>query len=156
MFLYHGSYEKVKEIKPYEGLFGGLFASVSESTARSHGEILNTLEVDDSKVLTQYALDYECDYQSILQILKSEISSDVKDDEIDAIWAIVVEGKSNLDSEFSEERLCKIFRVSDLAEVSWDAQRIRGVIAKKLGYDAIEMDDEHGASYLVLNADKIN
>lgn len=38
----------------------------------------------------------------------------------------------------------------DLGEASWKAQRLRGEVAKDLGYQAVETSDEHGTSYLVL------
>lgn len=37
----------------------------------------------------------------------------------------------------------------DFGDAGWEAQRLRGQIAKRLGYDAIEMSDEHGTSYLI-------
>ncbi|EJG3159519.1 hypothetical protein ACUAXN_005029, partial [Escherichia coli] len=34
---------------------------------------------------------------------------------------------------------------------SWELQRLRGRVAACLGFDAIEMNDEHGTSYLIVN-----
>ena len=34
---------------------------------------------------------------------------------------------------------------------SWELQRLRGHVAAYLGFDAIEMNDEHGTSYLIVN-----
>jgi hypothetical protein len=37
----------------------------------------------------------------------------------------------------------------DCADASWECQRLRGVVAKKLGFKAAEMIDEHGTVYLI-------
>ncbi|EFN9336274.1 hypothetical protein D3084_24465, partial [Escherichia coli] len=34
---------------------------------------------------------------------------------------------------------------------SWELQRLRGRVAAYLGFDAIEMNDEYGTSYLIVN-----
>lgn len=38
---------------------------------------------------------------------------------------------------------------------SWECQILRGKIARKLGYSAVEMDDEHGTSWLVFPGTEI-
>lgn len=49
-----------------------------------------------------------------------------------------------------QKRICKMLGETDLGFAGWESQRIRGVIAKKLGYKAVSTKDEHGVSYLVL------
>ena len=48
-----------------------------------------------------------------------------------------------------EGALLKALGASSPAEGSWEIQRLRGVLAKQMGFKAIAMPDEHGVSYLV-------
>ena len=45
------------------------------------------------------------------------------------------------------------FLADDIAEADWDAQKMRGEIARYFGFIAVEMSDEHGTSYLVLSGE---
>jgi len=49
-----------------------------------------------------------------------------------------------------QKRICELLGKDDLGYAGWETQRIRGVIAKKLGYKAVSTKDEHGVSYLIL------
>ncbi|WP_049264507.1 hypothetical protein [Pseudomonas aeruginosa] len=39
----------------------------------------------------------------------------------------------------------------DAGEQGWEFQRLRGVLAGKLGFTSVEMRDEHGTTYLRLS-----
>lgn len=143
--IYHGSTESITEIKD-QGLFGGLFAGDKE-VAQSHGDVLHVIEMDDGDVLTQSHIEYRADYDSVKSVIARATRCESEEDE-DAAWSIVVEDKCAHD--FDEETVCRIFRSTDAGEASWEAQRIRGLIAKDLGFKAVEMNDEHGITYLVL------
>lgn len=54
-----------------------------------------------------------------------------------------------------EQRILGLFGKGDLGEASWEAQTIRGKIARKLGYKAVSTKDEHGTSYIVLPGVKL-
>lgn len=143
--LYHGSAGIITEIKD-QGLFGGLFAGGKEA-ALSHGDMLHIIEIDDSDVLTQSHLEYDADFVAVKAVIAQATRCESEEDE-EIAWAVVVEDKCAHD--FDEETVCLIFRSDDAGEASWEAQRIRGLIAKALGFKAVEMNDEHGTTYLVL------
>lgn len=54
-----------------------------------------------------------------------------------------------------EENICNLLGEKDPMMAWHEAQRIRGVIAKKLGYKAVSTQDEHGVSYMILPGNKI-
>ena len=45
----------------------------------------------------------------------------------------------------------ELFGTDDLGEISWEIQRLRGRVAKALGFDAVDMLDEQGVSTLLLD-----
>lgn len=123
MNYYHGSSETITEIRA-NGVFGGLFASADERSARSHGDVLHVIE--SPRPLTDFALNYEIDgaYDVALEL------ADGDEARADAIMS----------------RACE----SDDGEDGWEIQRLRGVLAARLGFTSVEMEDEHGTTWLCL------
>lgn len=148
--LYHGS----RSSNPIEvnngGLFGGVFSSADKSSALSHGDNIHYLDIPKSKIADSHNLDVK----NIYSELKNSIPG-IKKSELDEIRDIVVYDKNLFNSSIPEDRIMDIFSASDLGEASWNAQRIRGEIAKKLGFSAVKMNDEHGISYLILPGNKL-
>ena len=130
MNLFHGSETEIQEITE-SGIFGGLFATSSESSASSHGRILHTIEA--SRVLTDYELNYEIEgaWEAALEICDGD------EEKAEAIMSAGCESLESCDPE-------------DAAEQGWELQRLRGLLASRLGFDAVEMLDEHGTVYLCL------
>ena len=58
MELFHGSNQEITEISD-SGVFGGIFGTASESSARSHGN--NLYVIESPRHLEDYALNYEID-----------------------------------------------------------------------------------------------
>ena len=118
---YHGSKSEIAAIKN-GGMFGGIFATACKQAAMSHGKVLHT--VTSQNPLTDYALNYE----------------------IDGAWNAALEIADG------NEDLAEAMMDADCPDVDgfdgWDVQAKRGELAKKLGFDAIEMRDEHGAVWL--------
>lgn len=149
MQLFHGG-----DITSIEdtGLFRGVFATPNEMAARSHGK-LNVIEVDDSKVLSDFELNYEVDTNETRAAFEAVCEEEGIDTDSDIIWDAVIEDANVY--EMDEADVLEAFEMAiilqdvDLGNASWAAQRMRGQVAKKLGFDAVEMDDEHGNSYLV-------
>ena len=111
--------------------------------ALSHADNLHKFNIPEEKILTQDALS---------NISKSEfmrLLSIKEKNKVDRLRELVVYG------EFPNEADLKLLKSTDLGEASWEAQRLRGVIAKKQGFHAVAMPDEHGTSYLVLPPAKI-
>lgn len=138
MELYHSSPEILTQIKAYNAYsyvdFGGVFVSESKNSALSHHDNLHTIEIDEDEILTQR------------ELRNLDVAEFVT---CDRMYEIVVE-----EDQVTEEDV-ELFKAEDLAQASWKAQAIRGKIAKKYGYKAVEMNDEHGTSYLVLAGTEI-
>jgi len=153
--LYHGGGQGVTEI--LEGgsfnRFDGLFASGSRKSAMSHGiGSMYYMDIPEDRMLTQRMLDYEIDNDKVSQALRSEMHW-LDDADFDIAYEAVIEDRHN---QMDEDSLIRVFREDDFGSASWEAQRIRGRVAKALGYLAVEMKDEHGTSYLVLPGVKVN
>jgi len=146
MILFHGSNDSrpIKKIQD-NGVFGGLFASPGKGAALSHGDSLYRMTVPDSQILN---MGDDVDDAILNSVIaknthpKTQYSEDIAD--------MVANGRSAFDSSIPEDDLLHALRSSDLGEADWELQRIRGELAKKAGYKAVAMPDEHGISYLVL------
>lgn len=173
--LYHGSHDQnLKEIKD-NGLFGGVFAG-SLSTARSHGDNIYKIELDWNDVCENRDLSSHADL--VRQVFERETNLDKNDlnykYDFDLLWEIVIRDKGcdglytfseveyplESEDEYDVEKeaeniVCHLLDEGDLGDAGWKAQKIRGIIAKKLGYKAVECSDEHGISYLVLSGANI-
>lgn len=128
MKFFHGSKETINEIRN-EGVFGGLFASADKSAALSHGNVLHVIE--SPRHLSDFELNYEIDgaYEIALNLAAG-------DERIaDAIMSKGCESLDDCDPE-------------DASEQGWEFQRMRGMLAARLGYTSVEMLDEHGTTYL--------
>ena len=145
--LYHGSYEKIGKIED-KGIFGGIFASPEKDAALSHGDNLHKISISKDSVLKNHDLNYELDYGDVKKALLRHLKiDDPTDEQLDAAWKAVIEDKSG---RVDNDILSELFYGDNPADIGWDVQRVRGAVAKDLGYKAVEMADEHGASYLVL------
>lgn len=120
---FHASPVEINGIRG-DGLFGGLFATSSRDAAMSHGHFLYAIE--SPRALSDYVLNYELDgaFEIALDLAGGDESV------ADAIMA----------------KSCE----SDDAERGWEFQRLRGVLASRLGYTSVEMLDEHGTTWLCL------
>lgn len=120
---YHGTNNKIEQIKS-GGTFGGIFGAPEIRSAQSHGDFV--YEVTSNKPLTDYALNYE----------------------IDGAWEAAVEVCRG--DEERAEAIMDASCPSDDAEDGLELQRLRGRLAAKLGFDSVEMLDEHGTTWLCL------
>lgn len=125
METFHGAHSKVHQITS-GGLFGGLFSSVEERAAASHGDVLHV--ISSPKPLTDYVLNYEIEGAW-------EAAVDVCGGDEDRAEAIMSPG-CECDSDDPEDGL--------------ELQRMRGVLAARLGFTSVEMRDEHGTTWLCL------
>lgn len=150
MELYHGG--KISKVED-KGLFRGIFASACQVAAGSHGD-LHTVELNDDQILTDYSLNYELDHDEVKGAFEAVCAEESVDAESELIWEAVIEDADVF--EMNEDEVLEAFEMAMIGEdaslgmASWVAQRMRGQVARKLGYLAVEMDDEHGTSYLVL------
>lgn len=135
--LFHGSPERMFEIQD-KGLFGGVFASQNADSARSHGNNLLRARVKRSDVMTQSDMEEAADDD-----LRS-VARWIGDADLERLRELVIEDDQATDDD------ARIMKTDDAGAASWEAQRLRGAIAREKGFKAVEMNDEHGTSYLVL------
>ncbi|QRS18173.1 AcrIF11 family anti-CRISPR ADP-ribosyltransferase [Klebsiella oxytoca] len=144
MKLFHGSYESespVIKIGAYamtgDNVFDGIFASDDAEIAGSHGRFVHTYSVEN--VADNVILNERID--DVIAFLRAELECDdvealayaLADDECDDSFAYMLSPRS-----------CT-------GDAGWEMQRLRGRVAAHLGFDAVEMEDEHGTSYLIVN-----
>lgn len=125
MELLHCGPAEIAQIRA-DGVFGGLFATANEDAARSHGNVLHAIR--SPRPLTNYALNYEI-------AGAYEIALDLCDGD-----------EARADAIMSPDCPCE----SADAEDGWELQRLRGELARRLGYTSVEMRDEHGTTWLCL------
>lgn len=126
MELFHGSPEIITAITA-SGVFGGIFGSVDEKAAMSHGDFLHVIE--SPRPLRDYDLNYEIEGAYELARGNEEIAEAIMSKSCEAAEECAPE---------------------DAGEMGWEIQRLRGVLASRLGYTSVEMLDEHGTTWLCL------
>lgn len=146
MKLFHGSYSSTAPVIKVgqfamsgDNVFDGLFACSDMDIAPSHGEFIHAYEVNS--VATNS--DLNASIEEVIAFLSSEIEAD--SDEIESLANAIADDEC--DDTFDHllaPRSCT-------GNASWEMQRLRGRVAAHLGFDAVEMDDEHGTSYLIAN-----
>ncbi|EFK3426770.1 hypothetical protein NLO40_22855 [Escherichia coli] len=151
MKLFHGTYEKTAPIIKLgefamsgNNVFDGLFACLDRDIAASHGNSIFIYHVDDDKIAE--SRDLNARFQEVYAFLRNELDTDDVEEIADrVIW----------DNDSDIENFADILSPrldSDISGAySWELQRLRGRVAAYLGFDAIEMNDEHGTSYLIVN-----
>ena len=152
--LYHSSPRPFDVVKP-DGAnsgaidFGGIFALTDPDGSIDHGPFLHRIELEESEVLTQFIIDTDISSDLIESVLRKNLRIE-SDEDLDLARQITELDRSvfALDEQ-DRERLCYVFR-SEMDELAWEGQRVRGQIAVAAGYKAVEMSDEHGRSFLVL------
>lgn len=151
MKLFHGSHDStapVIKIGPFalgtaDNIFDGIFASSDEDIAGSHGKYVHAYEaaaVASNSELNERIAD-------IVEYLKTEIEAD--DTTIEELAFALAD--DICDDEFASILTPRTDSGDEFANASWEMQRLRGRVAAHLGFDAVEMDDEHGTSYLIVN-----
>lgn len=157
--LYHSGTKHITEVKPYgeNGAsidFGGIFALSDPESAIEHGPFLHAIRLNESDILTQFVIDTEISSDIIEPVLRKQLRIESEED-LDLARHITEFDRNLFDlAEKDQARLCYIFR-SNMDELGWDGQRVRGQIALAAGYKAVEMEDEYGRSYLVLPGVKV-
>ena len=147
MIVYHASNDsEVKEVKD-EGVFGGVFASSSEAVALSHGEVITEFEIDEDDILTAgHFYDSEI-YNNAIEVIKEELFYlNLNDESIDIILNAVTD---QFDADYPQSDEVDNILEMESWDAGWKLQYLLGAIAKKCGFKAAEMRDEHGTVYLI-------
>lgn len=144
MLLFHGTYENAPFEITNTGLFGGIFAA-DRGVANSHGENVFQIEIADEKILDNSTLNYHTELEVITSAFETACARYYSnDEEREILWECVIEDHDHASYDIS-------FVSDDFAEASWTCQKLRGRVARAMGYQAVEMNDEHGFTYLVLS-----
>ena len=116
----------------------------------SHGNSLYSFEIPPAKIAKSGDFMGYSDIpweQQKASIRRTNSSVDVDGPDFDLWYKAVVDDKAD---QLDADDLARIFGKEDAGENLWEAQRQRGRLAKELGYDAVEMSDEHGTSVLLV------
>ena len=162
------------------GFFDAIFAAKDYDDARSHGKYVYEIRLKKDEILedipetdqvlsiikeetklknrkkdTEYSRDLDLLYSVIgLEKSSGDISRWVDFDD----YIKAPKDADNFELLYHKNKITKqiLDNISNLLGeedpiMLWhEAQRIRGVIAKKLGYKAVSIQDEHGVSYIIL------
>ena len=139
------------------GTFGGVFGSHNYGVAQSHGDHIaefsspKHLSHDDYRSLSLYD---QKGYRRTNKFLQKEYG--ITKSEADELAEYVAGDKSVLNDAPSMgiDRLQSILGESDLGDMDWALQRIKGSVAKQFGHTSVGMPDEHGESILFLPGSK--
>lgn len=145
--IFHGSFDKnLTNIKD-EGVFGGLFFASSESAALGHGDYLYKTTLKLSDIANDQDLEQATgdQFRELFKWMSDQDFAVYNDLLRDLV--IYDTSVSSLDE---PELALAALSESEIFEADWFAQKLRGALASKLGFKAVEMCDEHGTSYLVL------
>lgn len=143
--LYHGGGDPGFEKVPEGGRFDGFFALPDE--VGGHGIGHNYFaDIPQEKILTNYDLNYELPLNKVVDAFEKTTGIKQNDPRFDSAWKAIIE-----ETRDANEMALAAKLADDFGDAGWEAQRLRGQIAKRLGYDAIEMSDEHGSSYLIVS-----
>ena len=153
--IYRGSFETNPEYLVLENypnaVYNGVFGSSNLQSAQAHGSgAIHFTDIPKNKIVTHYELNYEIPYEKTKNALLKE-RPDLKNNSelFDELYDIVVGDAGQNLQKHDDNKIIELFRTSP-DEADNEVQRLRGLVAKNLGYKAIEMTDEHGAgTYLV-------
>ena len=147
--LYHAGSDPITggyfQTVPSGGVFDGMFALTSRFGNYGTGAKYFA-DIADGKILTQHDIDYEISHKDTIAALRKAMPW-LADADVDFAYEAVIEDKHN---RLDEGDLTRIFREDSFGEASWEAQRVRGLVAKELGYQAVQMSDENGTSTLLV------
>lgn len=153
--LYHAGNDPVEggvfNTVPSGGVFDGFFSLKSGYGNYGTGAKYYA-DIPKDKILSDYDLNYNLPYDKVKKELNLIYKKKLKDEEFDDLWTAVVEDAPH---KVDSDNLLKLMGTDDIGDASWEAQKLRGQLAKKLGYNAIEMNDENGISYLITSGTKL-
>lgn len=149
---YHGSNAEpadtltARRAEDVYGVFDGLFLSLDRDVAESHGTYIYAVDLDDDEVLFDGEGDHEENYFEIVEMLKNECWrwDELDEDQQERLFDAVAY------DEQEDDELMEILQTEDLGATGWELQRLRGHLAEVYDCKAVEMEDEHGSSFLTV------
>ncbi|SEN65748.1 hypothetical protein [Halomonas caseinilytica] len=140
MQLIHTSPSEITEINSF-GRFGEfLFFSEDEYVMTAGEHVTYSIEIDEDDIIEAGQLFYHDDAEKLDGLVQAVM--DLTGCEEDTAEELIAQNEDvhSIDCDIEPE---------DLAEASWDIQRIAGEAAVILGYRGVEMEDEQGTAYLI-------
>lgn len=144
--------KKKEDVGNYGGIFDGVFLlNNTEGGARGY-DYSHQFIANPEKVAGHY--DKDLDFNKTMSFLKKEYGHELNDDELSRLYDLTAydddiwDGGENVLSKLDDE-------YNDLGRASWEAQNIRGKLAKDQDFDLIKMRDEEGTSYFAPYGSKI-
>ena len=132
--IHHVSPVEIKEITE-SGLFGhGLFFASYEC---KDGQFAYSLNLDDLKIIRVGSLCYHIDGSADTDVKAFAKRYGL---DVDTAFDAICEGDVCLYSLLSTDDAC---------EAGFEIQRLALVLAEKIGFDAVELEDENGGVWLV-------
>ena len=152
MKLYHGSEKQITTDTIKEGYFHGMFFSYTKEDAvgLASPKFLYSTEIEESDIIDASSFIYDdVSWETIKNKYgeNAELLGDLISGER-IIWDGLDDDEMNI--------VEKTFPTADgNAEIDWMIQKAAAEIADTLGYKAVEVQDEHGASVIVLPGNTI-
>ena len=165
---YHGSYEPDAFVIGEGGKdrFNGIFTSRG-GVEPAYSGYNYYVDIPEDKLLTQQKINYHIPYEDQVMAVEKVTGIKSSDPDFDTVFSAIGDDTNSpsdwLDDSYgviSDSFLAAMQRRGkfnnsqaqslNAADASWEAQRLRGQFAKRLGFDAVDMDDETGTSTLVV------
>lgn len=145
MKLYHGSMiEHLAISNSGTGVgynFGAMFFARTYGTAKGYGDYVYSCEVDGNAIFTNGDLPYLDDDAAGTALHEVMAERGIDEIHFDLCWQAVV--SEELD--FQEQEKWVDLLGMDEDDAGWEAQAMRIAFARKLGFRAVEMNDECGS-----------
>ena len=145
--IVHGSWESDPFTIGNGGRFGGVFGQknyVEPAYDRNNYYV----DIPEAKILTQQDINYHIPAEKQIRAVEDVSGIKRTNPDFEKVFDAIAGDKN-------QQGLEDIFGMDNWGDASWHAQRLRGQFAKKLGYDAVHMDDETGTSILVVKNAKL-
>lgn len=151
MELYHSTNQEITKIET--GRFGE-FLFFAGSAYLAHGSIAYKIEIEEENLISSAQI---FDQENAEQILEDEIKEVMEACSCKEQTAMSLIEESITYHELLKARLenGKLTYeeyeelIENCGEVEWDIQTIIALCAKKLGYEGVVINDEHGSSYMI-------
>lgn len=132
---------------PHNNIFDGIFSSKSKRAASSHGDRVQRFVVKKQDAASGRDLDTD---ESRAYLEKELAGKNLSDEDFEVIYdAVVFDKEIAFDVDYGD-LLSVVTGFDESGEQLWEMQRLRGQAARANGYDVVEMNDEHGVSYLLV------
>ena len=142
--LIHLSHEESPITIDNSGLFGGVFVGDNGGMG---APVTHYFTFDSSTIATHSDIEFHDNLDAAVRSL--DVYDELNDEQIEQLTEVICENEQieSLDAETLEALFCGM----EEHEADWHGQKLRGEVAKFLGFNGVEMNDETGISTLLLS-----